>query len=95
MRTLLSPADVSGQIAKLPGWSVDGAQIRKAFSFKNFSAAIGFINAVAVCAEKADHHPDMLLHVWNKVDVMLSTHSAKGITMMDFNLAAAIEGLGL
>jgi 4a-hydroxytetrahydrobiopterin dehydratase len=95
MRTLLSPSEITTRLATLPGWTLDGAMIRKSFTVKNFAAAIGFCSAIAVCAEKLDHHPDLLIHDYKKIDVMISTHSEKGITEMDFSLAKEIEALGL
>jgi len=82
---------IQAELKKLKDWSYNGANIVKTYTLKNFSGAIGFINAIAVLAEAADHHPDILLHGWNKVDVMLSTHSANGITPNDFALAAKIN----
>jgi len=91
MRSLLSPADITARLSTMPGWSLDGAMIRKSYTVKNFASAIGFCSAIAVCAEKLDHHPDLLIHDYKKVDVMISTHSDKGVTEMDFALAKEIE----
>ena len=57
------------------------------------SDASTFISAIAPIANAQDHHPDLLLHDYKMVRVMLSTHSAKGITQKDFTLARAIDGL--
>ena len=59
----------------------------------DFKAAWAFATAVADAAEAANHHPDILVHGWNKVTVTLSTHSAGGITGLDVSLALVIAGL--
>ena len=60
---------------------------------KDFKDAIIFVGGVAFLAERANHHPDILIQ-WNKVTLTLSTHSAGGLTAADFNLARQISGLG-
>ena len=59
----------------------------------DFAAAIAFVNRVAEVAEAANHHPDILVHGWNKVRLELSTHSQGGLTEADFELAARIDPL--
>ena len=61
--------------------------------FSDFSAAIAFVNQVAERAEALNHHPDILVHGWNKVRLTLSTHSAGGITDADFGLARELDAL--
>lgn len=62
------------------------------FEFTDFAGAISFVNRVAVVAEEQGHHPDILVHGWNKVRLTLSTHDAGGaVTDNDHALAAAIE----
>ena len=78
--------------ARLPGWwTVDGRDaIQKAFKFKDFSEAFGFMSRAALVAEKMDHHPEWS-NVWNRVEVVLSTHSAGGLTELDVKLAEAMD----
>ena len=59
----------------------------------DFAGAMAFVNAVAGLAEAANHHPDILIHGWNKVRLTLSTHSADGLTQSDLDLARGIDGL--
>lgn len=59
----------------------------------DFVAAIALVNRVAEVAEAANHHPDILVHGWNKVRLTLSTHSEGGLTDADFALAAEIDRL--
>ena len=75
---------------KLPSWQVKNNSLYKEFTFKNFVEAFSFMTAVALEAEKMDHHPDWM-NVYNKVIIHLNTHSAGGITDNDFKLAGKIE----
>jgi 4a-hydroxytetrahydrobiopterin dehydratase len=59
----------------------------------DFAQAIAFVNRVAEAAEAANHHPDILVHGWNKVRLELSTHSQGGLTEADFGIAARIDTL--
>ncbi|MBU3076318.1 4a-hydroxytetrahydrobiopterin dehydratase [Sphingomonas quercus] len=79
-------------LADLPGWSHEPGRdgIRKSFSFGDFVTAFAFMTRVALLAEKADHHPEWS-NVYNRVDILLTTHDAGGLTMRDINLATAIE----
>jgi 4a-hydroxytetrahydrobiopterin dehydratase len=70
----------------------EGAIVRE-YKLADFAAAIVFVNRVAEVAERADHHPDILVHGWNKVRLELSTHSQGGLTEADFALAAEIDRL--
>lgn len=79
-------------IAELDGWSeVDGRDaIAKTFSFKNFSAAFGFMTRSAMAAEVQNHHPEWF-NVYNRVEVTLSTHDAGGLTDYDIKLAKTMD----
>jgi 4a-hydroxytetrahydrobiopterin dehydratase len=74
-------------------WRRDGDAIVREFKLEDFAAAMGFANAVASLAEAANHHPDILVHGWNRVRLTLSTHSADGLTQSDLDLARGIDGL--
>jgi 4a-hydroxytetrahydrobiopterin dehydratase len=78
----------------LPHWQVPAGQdaIRRAFRFRDFSEAWGFMSRVALLAEKADHHPEWT-NVWNRVEITLSTHDAGGLSARDVELARAIDAL--
>ena len=79
-------------LAALPGWTHDAGRdaIAKGFRFADFGEAFGFMTRVALEAEKADHHPEWS-NVWNRVDILLTTHSAGGLTEKDVALARKIE----
>jgi len=91
-RTKLSDSEISGQLSKLPGWSIERGNLHRAFEFRDFSQAFAFMTRVALAAEKMDHHPDWS-NAWNKVVIDLSTHSAGGLTTNDFELAGKISQL--
>ena len=88
----LTDEEREAALAGLPGWQLDAeaGAIRQSFRFGDFSAAFAFMTRVAMAAEKADHHPDWS-NSWNRVDIALSTHSAGGLTQLDFDLAAVID----
>lgn len=88
---LLSKDLIEKNLFKLEGWNYSNNQIEKEFSFKDFIEASSFVTSVGLEAEKIDHHPDILIHSWNKVKVSISTHSEGGVTEKDFQLAKKIE----
>ncbi len=89
---LLSKDQVTKELAALPGWERSGKNITRTYVLKDFVHAMGFVNSVALLAEKANHHPDIDIR-WNKVTLALSTHSEGGLTEKDFSLARAINAL--
>lgn len=76
------------------GWTmVDGRDaIQKSFKFKNFIEAFGFMTRAALWAEKWDHHPEWF-NVYSRVDVVLTTHDANGLSALDVKLARKMETL--
>jgi 4a-hydroxytetrahydrobiopterin dehydratase len=76
----------------LKNWSFDGTHIIRALKFKTFVEAFSFMTAIALIAEKMDHHPEWS-NVYNSVTIRLNTHDANGITKMDIDLAQAIDKL--
>ena len=89
---VLSESARSEALTGLEGWAFDESRngIAKRFTFADFGAAFAFMTRVALEAEKADHHPDWS-NVWNRVDILLSTHSEGGVTAKDIALAKRIE----
>ena len=79
-------------LQELHGWIEveDRDAIRKSYHFENFSEAWGFMSRIALLAEKMDHHPE-LFNVYNRVEVVLSTHDADGVSERDIKLAHAID----
>jgi 4a-hydroxytetrahydrobiopterin dehydratase len=75
-------------------WQEADNAIVKEWKLDDFAAALAFVNRVSELAEAANHHPDILLHGWNKVRLTLSTHSEGRVTDADRALAARIDELG-
>ncbi len=91
---LLSEQQVEEKLSAVNGWRVvDGKQIEKEIELKDFMSALEFVNKVGAEAEKMNHHPDILIHSWNKVKLAISSHDEGGITEKDFTLASEIDGL--
>ena len=88
----LNATERAGLSATLPAWKlVEGRDaITRAFRFKDFSEAWGFMARVALLAEAQDHHPEWF-NVWNRVEITLSTHDASGLSARDVRLAQAID----
>ena len=90
--SVLDQAALAAALSGLPGWRLADARngIARSFAFADFGEAFAFMTRVALEAEKADHHPEWS-NVWNKVDILLSTHSEGGVTAKDIALAGKIE----
>ena len=83
--------EIQNKLLDIPTWEYSSEYISKTYTLNNFQQAINFTNMVADVAEQMDHHPDILIFGWNKVRITLSTHSAKGLTQLDFDLSDKIE----
>ncbi len=90
MAKKLSDSEIKEKLKKLKNWKYTNNKLSREFTFKNFVEAFSFMTAVALEAEKMDHHPDWE-NVYNRVVINLNTHDADGITDKDFKLAHAIE----
>jgi 4a-hydroxytetrahydrobiopterin dehydratase len=86
----LSAIEIEQRMKGLTGWSLQGDEIRKQYTFKDFPAAIAFVNRLAPEAEAADHHPDILIN-YKRVTLTYSTHSDGGLTEKDFAGAAMAD----
>lgn len=87
-RTPLTREEITTSLSGLTGWelSEDHKSIRKDFKFRDFNAAFAFMTRLALAAEKLDHHPEWF-NIYNKVEITLTTHSAKGLTVLDMHMA--------
>jgi len=90
MPQIATQPEIESFLERNANWSRHVGSLTSEFTAPSFLAAIDFVNAVAVIAEKLDHHPDIDIR-WKKVIFALSTHSAGGITALDFELAMAID----
>ena len=90
----MDPAKMILALSTLPEWERHGEIISRTFVFKDFPAAMKFVNAVAELAEQAQHHPDVDIR-WNKVTLALTTHDAAGLTEKDFELARQCDVLSM
>lgn len=90
----LSEAERVEALEGLPDWDHDEARdaITRSFSFADFSQAFAFMTRVALLAEKADHHPEWS-NVYNRVEILLTTHDAGGLSSRDVDMAQAIDAL--
>ena len=90
----LDPAARAALPRDLPSWSMVAGRdaIARRVTFADFSAAWGFMARVALLAEQHDHHPEWS-NVWNRVDILLTTHDAGGLSDRDVALARAIDRL--
>ncbi len=92
MPDTLAPTALAAALAGLPLWSGDTAAISRTVEAASFPAAVALVDAVAVLAEEAEHHPDIDIR-WRTVRFVLSTHSAGGVTELDLRLARRIDAL--
>jgi 4a-hydroxytetrahydrobiopterin dehydratase len=90
----LSASEIKTALASVPDWKKQGLTIARTYQFKDFPAAIKFVNAVAELAEQAWHHPDIDIR-WNRVTLTLTTHDSGGLTEKDFDLAGKFDRLSL
>jgi 4a-hydroxytetrahydrobiopterin dehydratase len=90
---LLSQQEVEKRLVASE-WRREGEALVREYKLADFVAALAFVNQVGEVAERANHHPDILVHGWNQVRLELSTHSQGGLTEADFALAAEIDRLG-
>lgn len=92
MANVLTAKEIKSALKDLPQWEHEGKAIERTFDFDDFAQAIDFVNGVAELAEELEHHPDIEVH-FNKVRLVLSTHSKGGVTEFDFDLAEKIDTL--
>jgi len=92
MAELIKGDQLKTRLKKIPEWELEKKHLERTFEFDDFSESIDFVNGVAEVAEEEQHHPDIDIR-YNKVRLILSTHSKGGITEFDFELAERIDTL--
>ena len=90
--TRLSDDEARARLVEVPGWTIEHGKLHRAFEFRDFVEAFGFMTRVAVVAEKLDHHPEWS-NVYRHVVIDLRTHDVDGLSVRDFGLAARINRL--
>jgi 4a-hydroxytetrahydrobiopterin dehydratase len=92
---LLPAAEVRARLEKQPGWSLsaDGKSITRVFELAGFAAAAALIGQIAPAADGLNHHPDLHLTKYRRLEIVLTTHSVGGVTENDFMLAAKIDAM--
>lgn len=89
----LSPRESAERLEGVPGWEIAGGRLRREYAFERYLDGVEFARRVALLAEAADHHPDILIG-YRRVTVTLVSHDAGGLTGRDFDLAARIDSGG-
>jgi 4a-hydroxytetrahydrobiopterin dehydratase len=89
---VFSPEEAAARLSALPGWQIEDGELTRTFNFKDFLAALAFVNRVGERAEEAGHHPDIDIR-YNRVRLGLVSHDAGGLTAKDFELASAVNKL--
>jgi 4a-hydroxytetrahydrobiopterin dehydratase len=92
MAQLLNDEEITSRLVGSE-WRREGDEIVRDWQFKDFAEAMAFVGRVAEAAEEANHHPDILVHGWNKVRLSLTNHSAGGLTEPDFEMAKRFDQL--
>ncbi|MEZ4462181.1 MAG: 4a-hydroxytetrahydrobiopterin dehydratase [bacterium] len=88
----LSTSDIAERMKTLDGWTLTDNKIARTVRCDSFNAAIALINRIAPLADDADHHPE-IFNVYDRVELVLTTHDRCGLTEKDFSLAAQINGV--
>jgi len=91
MGSRLTEDQITQKLSQHALWRREGGEIVRDLKFKDFAAALAFVNLVGAQAEEIDHHPDILLHGWNNVRLRVMTHSESALTDKDFELARRVD----
>lgn len=89
---LLSDDEITARL-RGSAWARQGDEIVRDLQLDNFADAIALVNRIAQAAEQHNHHPDILVHGWNKVRLSLTNHAAGGLTAVDFEMAERFDAL--
>ena len=90
--TALTEAELSAALAKLPDWQLKAGKLHREYQFSDFVAAFGFMSSAALVAQTMDHHPEWF-NVYNRLDIVLTTHDAGGLSQRDVEMARAIGAM--
>jgi 4a-hydroxytetrahydrobiopterin dehydratase len=87
----LTPGECEAYLAEVPAWSIDGDHLVREWTLPDFRAALKVANRVGMVAEELDHHPDIRVHSWNKLELRCWTHTVGGLSVNDFVLAKRVD----
>jgi 4a-hydroxytetrahydrobiopterin dehydratase len=87
----ITPEAAARELKEHPLWVVERSRLYRDFRFKNFRAAIAFVNEVADLAESLGHHPNILVHEWCFVRLELYSHAEGGLSRFDVDFALALD----
>ena len=93
MAQKLEETALHSELEATPGWTVENGQLTRAFTFDSYSGGAGFAVRVMMLSEKLDHHPDAIEIGWKRVTLRYVTHSAGGLTALDFDAARKVSAL--
>jgi 4a-hydroxytetrahydrobiopterin dehydratase len=93
MRQKLEATQLTSELETTPGWQIVSDQLSRTFTFDSYSSGAAFAVRVMMLSEKLDHHPDNLEIGWKRVSVHYVTHSAGGLTALDFDAARKVSQL--
>jgi len=89
----LTNAQATAHHAHVSDWTLDYPRLRRTFTLADFRAALAWMNRVGMLAEEEQHHPDFHLTGWNRLELVLWTHTVDGLSLNDFVLARRIDEL--
>ena len=91
----LARKDFEVYLEQVKDWSIieNDTKMEREYEFKDFKEALGFVNKAGVIAEEEGHHPNIFIHDWNKVKMILFTHAIGGLSINDFVVAVKIDKL--
>jgi 4a-hydroxytetrahydrobiopterin dehydratase len=93
MTKALNDQEIQEMLATVPSWALETDQLARTFTFSSYADGVAFAVKIAMLSEKLDHHPDAIQITWKKVRVAYVTHSAGGLTALDFDAALKVSAL--
>lgn len=86
----LNETEIQTHLKTLPQWHYTGKAIERQYEGKTYLGAVEALNRIAHLSEEADHHPDLTLN-WKRLTISYNTHTANGVTELDFTLASRVD----
>ena len=91
----LTVKEIQDELKNLSGWNYAKGAIKKVFKTQNYPSTMGFVTAIGGICQRKNHHPDYILMKFKEVEVSFSTHSVKGVSGKDIDIAGEIEKIAL